>query len=614
MYVSFALLLFLLIGVASAGEVGNVSDIESSTDNSDLSFSNTAIENDFSHEDNLSSVAEDESLAQSTGDGEDVLNASNTKSTSFEVLTPTVINRDYFQVKLLDENGNALSKKPVSIEFKGKVYNKTTDANGIAKLKLIVYRGYYPIKYTFKGDKSYTSVSKSSQVLVVPTGATKLSGSNFIAYIGFNNYFTVTLTSDGVNVANQKVRFNLNGKNYYKTTDSKGQAKLNLKLKKGTYTIKYYFAGSKNLKASSGKATVTAKGGMPTKISVTGSTTYYHKVSAPFKVKVLDERGNPAKGKVVFSIINRQFTRELDDKGIASMNIKISQGSYKMTYTFSKNTLYQKSSGSKTIDVKSDGECKNNGYWIFGADMKQVNLDTLAKGNTKHIFLNFYALEAHGKTAVETFIKNANAKGISVHIWMQAFYEGRWISPLNSDGSYKYSYFNSKIKEAKEYAELKGVAGIHLDYLRFPGTAYKHSGGTAAINYFTKQFCEEIHKINSKLILSAAVMPEVDSNKYYYGQDIPTLSKYLDVIIPMVYKGNYESGTGWIKSTTAAIIAQSNGAEIWTGLQAYVSDDDVTPLSASELLKDCKSAAAGGATGVISFRWGISKIIDFDDI
>ena len=153
-----------------------------------------------------------------------------------------------------------------------------------------------------------------------------------------------------------------------------------------------------------------------------------------------------------------------------------------------------------------------------------------------------------------------------------------------------------------------------MDYLRFPGTAYKHSGGTAAINYFTKQFCEEIHKINSKLILSAAVMPEVDSNKYYYGQDIPTLSKYLDVIIPMVYKGNYESGTGWIKSTTAAIIKQSNGAEIWTGLQAYVSDDDVTPLSASELLKDCKSAAAGGATGVISFRWGISKIIDFDDI
>lgn len=99
--------------------------------------------------------------------------------------------------------------------------------------------------------------------------------------------------------------------------------------------------------------------------------------------------------------------------------------------------------------------------------MKKVNLNALAKYHTKHIFLNYYALELHGKSAVETFIKNANANGIKVHIWMQCFYDGNWISPVNSDGTYKYSYFNSKINEAKKYAALKGVAGIHLDYLRF---------------------------------------------------------------------------------------------------------------------------------------------------
>ena len=109
-------------------------------------------------------------------------------------------------------------------------------------------------------------------------------------------------------------------------------------------------------------------------------------------------------------------------------------------------------------------------------------------------------------------------------------------------------------------------------------------------------------------------MPEVNSNKYYYGQDIPTISKYLDVIIPMVYKGNYNSGTSWIKSTTEKFIKQSNGAKIWTGLQTYRSDDDVTKLPASELLKDCQSASNGGATGVILFRWGISHLINFANI
>ena len=107
-------------------------------------------------------------------------------------------------------------------------------------------------------------------------------------------------------------------------------------------------------------------------------------------------------------------------------------------------------------------------------------------------------------------------------------------------------------------------------------------------------------------------MPEPDSNKYYYGQDIPTLSKYLDVLIPMIYKGNYGSGTSWIKSTTAKFVKMSKGAQVWTGIQSYRSDEDVTSLSSSELLKDYKAASSGGATGVVSFRWEISKLIDFD--
>lgn len=149
---------------------------------------------------------------------------------------------------------------------------------------------------------------------------------------------------------------------------------------------------------------------MTTKISRANSVKYYHKTTAPFKVKVVDARGNPVVGNVTFSINKKKYTRNINSNGIASLNIKLSQGSYKISYTFAKTSLYEKSSGSATLNIKTLGKCVNNGYWLFGYNMKNVNLDKLAKTSTKHIFLNFAALEKHGKSAVETFIADAKKK------------------------------------------------------------------------------------------------------------------------------------------------------------------------------------------------------------
>ena len=605
-------MIFLFIGAVSASEDGNVSAIENTNDNSELLSSNinsnekVELEKDL-NENSVVKKANSEDVIGNSSSSSDVVD----KKASLKVVSsPTIIKGSYFQVKLLDENGTGIAKKTVSIVFGAKTYDRTTNANGIASLKINAAKKYYTVKYSFK-DKGYTSASGSASLLVLTKNQSALKGSDYVAYKGFSNPYTVTLSADGIKLKNKQVRFNLKGKNFYRTTNSKGQATLNIGCAIGTYTLKYYFKGEKNINAVSGKSKLTVKK-MTTMISRANSVKYYHKTTAPFKVKVLDARGNPVAGKVIFTIKQKKFTRNIDSKGIANLNLKLGQGSYKITYTFEKTALYEKSSKSVSINVRTISNCVNNGYWVFGYNMKNVDLNKLAKTSTKHIFLNYAALEKHGKSAVETFIADAKKKGISVHIWMQIFYYGDWISPTYSDGSYKYSFFNSKINEAKKYANLKGVAGVHLDYLRFPGTAYKHENGVEAINYFTKNLCDAVHKINSKLIVSAAVMPEPDSNKYFYGQDIPTLSKYLDVLIPMIYKGNYESGTSWIQSTTAKFVKMSNGAQVWTGIQSYRADEDVTSLSSSELLRDYKAAANGGATGVVSFRWEISKLIDFD--
>ena len=110
-------------------------------------------------------------------------------------------------------------------------------------------------------------------------------------------------------------------------------------------------------------------------------------------------------------------------------------------------------------------------------------------------------------------------------------------------------------------------------------------------------------------------MPEPSDNKYYYGQDVAALSKYLDVVVPMIYKGNYNAGTSWIKSTTATFVKMANGnAQVWTGLQTYVSDSNVVPLSYSNLYKDAQAAKSGGAVGVALFRYGLTAFINVNKL
>ena len=242
----------------------------------------------------------------------------------------------------------------------------------------------------------------------------------------------------------------------------------------------------------------------------------------------------------------------------------------------------------------------NFGYWVFGKDMYNVNLESLKKNGVTDIFLNYYAVTLYSQTKVVDWIKKAKAQKINVHIWVQCFYnEGSWQNP-------KTTNLTSKLKEIKGYAAIEGVKGVHLDYLRYPGNAYKTSGGAEAITAFVKK----VRSQNPKTFLSCAVMPETEDKKYY-GQDIEALGKVVDCVIPMQYKGNYSAGASWLASTTKYF---SGKAKIWSGLQTYKSDEDPTKLSASEILSDAKTCIKNGAKGVILFRYGICPTINFTSL
>ena len=558
------------------------------------------------------SAADDNSAVLKSSD-ENALgsNSSEVIPTTYKTTSGSLFNKnDRFTFQLLDENGAGIANKSIQLTFSNKVSNFTTNAKGEVSYKLFA-RGNHVISFLFDED-GYAPVSVSKKVTIIDTSKTTLKGSNYVAYVGADNPFTVTLSAAGVVLPDQKVKITIVGKTYTATTNANGKASLKINLAKpNTYPVKYSFSATKMLKASSGSAKITVKKGMPTSIVRMNSITYKHQTSDPFIVKYKDVRGNPLAYKtLVFKINKKTYTKKTDKNGMAQIDIKLNKGSYTLTVDSYNTAVYKKSSNSYTVKVKSD-TVLNNGFWLFGSDMKKVNLKTMADYGVNQIFLNSYAVTLYGKSAVSNFATQAKSLGINVHIWMQVFNDGNWIAAVNKDGSLKYSLYNSIINDAKDYAKINGVAGIHFDYLRFPGTAYKYKNAVEAINYFTKQACDALHKQSSSIIVSAAVMPEPNSMKYYYGQDIPTMSKYLDVIVPMIYKGNYGASSSWIKTTTEAFIKMSNGAQVWSGLQGYYSDSNVKKLPVSSMKKDADNAIAGGASGVIVFRYSLFNLIDF---
>ena len=532
---------------------------------------------------------------------------------SFKVSSNQIyIKNSKVHIKLVDGNKNRIVNKTIHILFKEKTYNLTTNEFGKVYFK-IKTTGNYRLTYSFN-EPGYVPVTGYRDITIAKNNVTKLSGNSYyVAYEGVKNPYVVTLTVGGVPLPNQNVIFRINGTYYTKKTDSQGKITLNFNYPQGTYKIKYIFKSTTNAIFVKNYAKIKVKKGMPTEIVKLNSPVFKNNKLTTLKFKYLDVRGNPINKKtVVLKVDGVKYKQSTDKNGFVKFKIRLNTGTY-AAKVYSYTTVYKQSGLKFYISVKSDKKY-NNGFWLFGADMYGVDLKKMADNGINQIFLNFYAVKLHGRTAVQNFVADAKSVGINVHIWMQAFYNGGWILPVDDSGNFRYSLFNSIIAEAKDYASIKGVAGIHFDYLRFGGTAYKHANGVEAINYFTKQACEELHKQNPSLIVSAAVMPEPSGMIYYYGQDIPTISKYLDVIVPMIYKGNYAQGTSWIKSTTQKFIDMSNGAEIWTGLQSYYSDDDVSKLPASELKSDSKAGIDGGAKGTILFRFGLFNLFDFNTL
>lgn len=295
-------------------------------------------------------------------------------------------------------------------------------------------------------------------------------------------------------------------------------------------------------------------------------------------------------------------------------------GSY--TFTMEPDSNYAWADGTtskKTYTWKIIPE-HANGYYLWSTNMIDIqtsgNLEKLASTGTNTIILNFAAYNKYSEAQIKEFYDKCHSLGMEVQLWIQVFYNGSWVSALDEDENLRQDIIDLRKADIERYLN-HGADGISLDYIRFGGGAHKHGVQRAcdAITETVRQLAEKTHEVKPSARISAAIMPEPgDSCRYWYGQDIPEMSKYLDSMCPMIYKGNYESTRQWIKDTTQTFVNMSSGAEIWTTLQSYCSDDHSVPLPYDEYYEDAKVAIAGGTQGLISFRYGLSEFLDYNKL
>ena len=139
----------------------------------------------------------------------------------------------YYTVTLKDKNGNVLANKTVKFTLAGKTYTVKTDAKGVAKLAINIYKpGTYKLAVSFAGESTLGASSKQATIKILKNKV-KITRK--------------TKTGKKMGIKGVKVYLKINKKTYKAKTNKKGLVKFKVKLPriKKTYKVKVTFKGNK---------------------------------------------------------------------------------------------------------------------------------------------------------------------------------------------------------------------------------------------------------------------------------------------------------------------------------------------------------------------------------
>ncbi|WP_407392364.1 Ig-like domain-containing protein [Methanobrevibacter sp.] len=226
-----------------------------------------------------------------------------------------------FKIKLKDTNTKkAINKAKIQVTINGKTYDKVTDKKGTASLNLKLNSGTYTALTTFAETSIYESQSVQSTVTIKST----IKCSDFEKYYkNKSSYYAKFYDKKGKLLKNTSVKFKLNGKSTAAKTNNKGIGKLAINLDPGKYDISVI-----NSKTSETiKKTINIKS-----LIETSDLTLTEGNTAKFNVKILNSNGKASPNKKVTLKLNgKSYTKTTNKNGIASLDIDLIAGTYKIT-------------------------------------------------------------------------------------------------------------------------------------------------------------------------------------------------------------------------------------------------------------------------------------------
>ena len=258
-------------------------------------------------------------------------------------LTITDENPILYNITLVDDEGNPISNKSISVLLNENVLNYVTDSDGHVSLPVNLSSGIYRLEVAFNGDDVYFKSSNSSLITIktkidIGIGIGR-NANNVSLAINLSKPINDTLT---VVLNNESYSLNItNGTALLTLSDMKnGIYDVDVKLDNSNYvhdiTTSQFIVDVKNTQIMADDLIIAETD------------------SGTFKVTLVDELGNALANRLIEIILNNEshsvFT---DENGQASILLNLNPGKYDVESKFEGDNDYFKSVSNNVINVKA---------------------------------------------------------------------------------------------------------------------------------------------------------------------------------------------------------------------------------------------------------------------
>jgi hypothetical protein len=277
--------------------------------------------------------------------------------------------------------------------------------------------------------------STESNILSASPVSTKLSVAD-THYVKSATYFEVTLKDNNGNpLSNQKVSLKVKDKIYSAYTNSNGIASVKTAaLPVGSYAVSVSYEGNSGYSSSSISRKVKVLS------SVIGSDlTKYSGESAKYKATFWNGNSVLANAKVTFKVNGKTYTKTTDKNGVASLNINLVAGKYKITIS---NPDTNEQVSHKIVVKKDKTVLKSKSKSYSFVNHKGSFTVVLKSAHNKLLKNKKISFTYNNKTVTS----KTNAKG-----------KATITIPVLAKGTYKIKY---KFKGTKSYYSKSGSAKL----------------------------------------------------------------------------------------------------------------------------------------------------------